>query len=195
MAALKRIVRLLALRRALAWLLLALVTGAPGLAQAQAPVAALERQVKAAYLFKFASFVEWPEASFARPDSPLHIGVAGSEVLAAQLERMVAGRSVNGHPVRVRRLQPGAVLDDLHIVFLDSSLDRGALGAMLAAAHGHSVLTVSDAGEAVAPGCMIHFVVADDKLRFDVAMRSVASSRLRISARMLAVAHKVQAAT
>ncbi len=185
MVALRRIARL--------WALLLALTAAPALAQA--PAATLERQVKAAYLYKFASFVEWPEASFARPDSPLHIGVAGSEALALQLERMVAGRSVNGHPVRVRRLQPGAALDEVHIMFLDGSLERAALGAMLAAAHGHPVLTVSDAGEAAAPGCMIHFVVADDKLRFDVALRSVAPSRLRISARMLAVAHKVQAAT
>ena len=184
MAKLNRFARLLLL----AWLFCAI---AP--AQAQSSAATLD-QVKAAYLFKFASFVEWPDASFARPDSALQIGVAGSDALAEQLERMVAGRSVNGHPVRVRRLRAGEALGELHIIFLDKSLDRGAMGAILGAARGQSLLTVSDSGEAMTLGCMINFLVADDKLRFDVALNHVTPSRLRISARMLAVAHKVQGA-
>lgn len=179
------------LRFALGWLLLAMM----GQAWAQGPGAALERQVKAAYLFKFAGFVEWPESSFARPDSPLLIGVSGNEQLAEQLERTVAGRNVNGHPLRVRRIQGGDALADLHILFLDSSLDRATLGVLLAATRGQSLLTVSDAAEAMDLGCMINFVVADAKLRFDVLLQHVSPSRLRISARMLAVAHRVQGAT
>jgi len=191
MADLSRIASLLRLRLVLGWMLLVMAASA----WAQAPAAVLERQVKAAYLFKFGAFVEWPDTSFVRPDSPLLIGVAGSDPLAEELERMVAGRSVNGHPVKVRRVKPGEALADLHILFLDSSLERGAMSAMLAGARSHALLTVSDASDASAQGCMINFLVAADKLRFDVALRHVAPSRLRISARMLAVAHKVQGAT
>lgn len=191
MAELSRIAPLLRLRLVFGWLLLMMAA----CAGAQSPPAALERQVKAAYLFKFGAFVEWPEASFARPDSPIMIGVAGSEQLAEELERMVAGRTVNGHPVRVRRVQPGEALAELHILFLDSSLERAVIAALLTGARSLAVLTVSDAPEALAQGCMINFLMADDKLRFDVALRNVAPSRLRISARMLAVAHKVQGAT
>lgn len=186
--------QLLWLRCWLAWILLACA----GSAQAQAPGApssGLERQVKAAYLYKFAGFVEWPDTSFARPDSPLLIGVAGSELLAEQLERIVAGRSVGGHPLKVRRVQRGDALADLHILFLDSSLERSALTDMLLAARGQALLTVSDAGDATGAGCMIGFIIDDDKLRFDVALRHVGPSRLKISARMLAVAHRVQGAS
>ncbi|MES2019619.1 MAG: YfiR family protein [Pseudomonadota bacterium] len=181
----------LPLRWYLGWLLLAMVTSV----QAQAPAAPLESQVKAAYLLKFASFVEWPEASFAHPDSALQIGVAGNDGLAEQLERMASGRNVNGHPVKVRRMAPHEALDELHILFVDGALERSAMATLLGAARGQSLLTVSDAGDAEASGCMINFVMADDKLRFDVALRHVAPSRLRISARMLAVAHRVQGAT
>lgn len=191
MAELSRIASLLRLRWALGWLLLLMVSGV----QAQGQAAALERQVKAAYLFKFGAFVEWPETSFARPDSPMIIGVAGSEALADELDRMVAGRSVNGHPVKVRRVHPGETLADLHILYLDNGMDRNAMAAMLTAARGQSLLTVSDAPDALGLGCMINFVVADEKLRFIVALRYVAPSKLRISARMLAVAHRVQGAT
>ena len=191
MVELSRIATLLRLSWAVGWMLLVVAAGA----QAQGASTALERQVKAAYLFKFGGFVEWPETSFTRPDSPLLIGVAGSEPLADELERMVAGRNVNGHPVKVRRVQPGDALADLHILFVDSSVERAAMSAMLAVARNYPLLTVSDAPDALAQGCMINFLVADDKLRFDIALRYVAPSRLRISARMLAVAHKVQGAT
>lgn len=191
MADLSRFAMLLRPRLVFGWMLLVMAAGA----LAQGPATSLERQVKAAYLFKFGAFVEWPDTSFARPDSPILIGVAGSEQLAEELERMAAGRNVNGHPVKVRRVQPGDALADLHILFLDGSLERATIAAMLTAARSHALLTVSDAAEALAQGCMINFLVADDKLRFDVALRNVAPSRLRISARMLAVAHKVQGAT
>ena len=194
MARLRRIARSPAIRRLFGSLLLALAAGA-GPALGEAPVGGLERQIKAAYLVKFASFVEWPGASFARPDSALTIGVAGGDALAGQLERMAAGRSVNGHPIHVRRLHSGGNLAGVHMMFLDSSLERSAMAGMLEAARGQSLLTVCDGGDSPAPGCMINFVVAGDKLRFDVALGAVAPSRLRISARMLAVAHKVQAAT
>lgn len=179
------------LRWALAWLLAASF----GIAQAQAPAVPLERQVMAAYLYKFAGFVEWPEKSFARPDAPLLIGVAGSDVLAEQLERMVAGRSVSGHPVTVRRVQRGESLAGFHILFIDRSLARGAQADLLVAARGQSLLTVTDAEDGLAQGFMISFVLTGERLRFDVGLRHVGPSGLRISARMLAVAHHVQAAS
>lgn len=179
----------------LRWLLASILLACAGSVQAQAASpAALERQVKAAYLYKFASFVEWPETSFARPDSPLIIGVSGSDALAEQLERIVAGRLVNGHPVKVRRVRRGDALAELHILFLADALERSTMADMLLAARGQPLLTVSDAPDPAALGCMIGFLIAQDKLRFDVALGNVAVSGLRISARMLAVAHKVQGA-
>jgi hypothetical protein len=149
-----------------------------------------EQQVKAAFLYKFASYVEWPEGVLARADDPLVIGVAGDDALADQLEAMVAGRLVNGHQVQVRRLHgrndnPGAV----HILYAQG--ERLA-PELLAAARGHPVLTVTDSPEAFAQGSMINFVVADERLRFEVAPRRASAEGLRISARMLAVAWRVQ---
>ena len=169
----------------LLWLALALLAGT---ARADSP---LERQVKAAYLYKFASFVEWPEGSFARPDSPLVIGVHGNDALAAQIEQMVTGRSVNGHAVTVRRVRRGDSLAGIHILY-SGAPERHVAADMLAAARGQQCLTVSDAEEGLALGSMINFRVAEDKLRFEVALRQVNSTQLRISARMLAAAWKVQ---
>ena len=161
-------------------------------AQAQAQVAGeLERQVKAAYLYKFAGFVDWPDGSFARPDSPLVIGVAGADALAEQLELSVAGHSVNGRPVQVRKVRRGESLAGLHVLYL-GALDKPVLQELLAASRGLALLTVSDSDEVYAMGSMINFVMADDKVRFDVALKPVAQAHIRISARMLLAAYRVQ---
>jgi hypothetical protein len=178
------------LRRA-SWIALCLWLWA-GAAQAEGNP--LERQVKAAYLYKFAGFVEWPEGSFARPDAALQIGVAGNDALAELVEQMVAGRSINGHPIVVRKLHRGEPLAGLHILFV-GALERAAAAELLAAARGQSLLTVTDSDDTAALGSLVNFEVADERLRFEVALKAVAASRLRISARMLAAAYKVQGAS
>lgn len=153
--------------------------------------AELERQVKAAYLYKFAGFVEWPEDGFARPDSPFLIGVAGAEALAEQLEQTVAHHTVNGRALQVRRLKKGEPPAGLHILFAGAALERAELQDLLAAARGQAILTVSDAEDALALGGIIRFLLADERLRFEVALKPAGLSRLRISARMLAAAYRV----
>ncbi|MES2742891.1 MAG: YfiR family protein [Pseudomonadota bacterium] len=155
------------------------------------PDGALERQVKAAYLYKFAGFVDWPEGSFARPDSPLVIGLSHADALADQLERIVAGHSANGHAIVVKKLRKGETPAGLHILFLGET-ERAALQETLQASRNQPLLTVSDSDEAHALGSMINFVVADQRLRFEVALKPAAAAGLHISARMLAAAYRVQ---
>lgn len=178
-------------RRVAAACLALCLLAAAGTARPQAP---LESEVKAAYLYKFATYVEWPEGSFARSDSVLQIGVAGNDALAELLARTVGGRSVNGHAVAIRKVRRGESMAGLHILFVGAH-DRAAIGDFLQAARGQSLLTVTDTDEALALGSMVNFVVAGQRLRFEVALGHVAPSRLRISARMLAAALRVEGAT
>jgi hypothetical protein len=146
-----------------------------------------ERKTKAAYLYRFAAFVEWPAVAFARPDSPLLIGIAGDDALAALVEQSVTGRSVRGHPLAVQRLGPGADARELHILYV-TGLDAPPL---LAQARGRPVLTVCDMPDeplAQADGCVVDFVQVGEHLRFHVAREEAATAKLRISARLLAVA-------
>lgn len=152
---------------------------------------ALERQVKAAYLYKFAGFVEWPDGSFSRPDSPLVIGVAGADALADQLEQTVAGRSAGGHPLQVKRLRNGEPLAGIHVLFV-GTVDKAQLQDWLASSQSQAVLTVSDSEEVHALGSIVNFVVADDRLRFEVALKQAMAARIKISARMLSAAYRVQ---
>ena len=160
-----------------------------GLACAQSE-AQSEYRVKAAFLYKFGSYVEWPDRAFPRSDSPLTIGVIGADALAEELEQIVSGRNVNGRPVQVRRLRAGESMAGLQVLFIGRA-DGGRLAEILSAAKGRSLLTVTESEDALQLGSVINFVVVDDKVRFDVALPPADLGSLKISSRLLAVARKV----
>lgn len=149
-----------------------------------------EYQVKAAFLYKFLAFVEWPPAALRDGDSPIVVGVLGAEPLAEELSRVVASRSSGGRPVSIRRFSIGDALGDLHVLFIGRP-QGGRLASIVAGATGHALLVVTESDEGLAAGSMINFVVVDDKVRFDVALARAEQAGLRISARLLSVARKV----
>jgi hypothetical protein len=149
-----------------------------------------EAQIKAAFLYKFGDFVQWPPASFARADAPFAIGVMGADDVAAALEQLVANRTVQGHPVVVRRVRPGESLARLHMLFIGQS-DAPRLAETLAAAKGQALLTVTESDNALSHGSMINFVAEDQRVRFDIAPASAERGQLKISSRLLAVARRV----
>ena len=169
---------------------IAIAAGVAGARPAHADAQADEYRVKAAFLYKFGSYIEWPGASFARADSPVTIGVMGADALADELTQIVAGRSVNGRPARVRKLRPGDPMAGLHVLFVGRA-EGGRLAEILAAARGQALLTVTESEEGLELGSMINFVVVEDKVRFDIAPPPSESSNLKISARLLGVARKV----
>jgi hypothetical protein len=150
----------------------------------------VERQVKAAYLYKFGSYVEWPDRTFAGPDSPIRIGVIGADALADELAQMVAGRTINGRQVVVRKLRREDPIAGHNILFI-GRLSNARVAEILAAAKGQPMLTVTESDEGMAAGSMINFVVVDGKVRFEAAPKVAGMSNLNISARLLAAAYKV----
>jgi hypothetical protein len=157
---------------------------------AQSDAQALEYKVKAAFLYRFASYVEWPPQVLPRADSPLVIGVIGADALGDELAQVVADRTVAGRPVTVRKLRRGEALTGVHVLFIGRS-DAHRSADVLAAAKGKAVLTVTESEDAFALGSVINFVLLDDKVRFDVALRPAEMENLKISARLLSVARKV----
>ena len=178
-------------RAAFAGLLgLILTVSAPLECRAQSSVQAAEYEVKAAFLYKFASYVEWPPKVFDQPGSPFAIGIAGADLLADALARIVVGREIGGRPVEIRKLHRGDPLTGLQILFVGRPGDGPS--SFLASARGRPLLTVSESEDAFASGSMINFVIVDDKVRFDVALREAELANLKVSARLLSVARKVR---
>lgn len=150
----------------------------------------VEREIAAAYLYKFASYIEWPEGTFASDHSPMVIGVVGAGRLADAVAKMVAGKTANGRPLVVRKLRGGEAVDGVHILFV-GRMGHDATAATFAAAQGRPVLIVSASPQARALGSMINLVMVDRRLRFEVALRPAARNGIRFSALMLTAAYAV----
>jgi len=157
---------------------------------ARTEMQASEYRVKAAFVYKFGDYVEWPPAAFANSSSPLVIGVIGADAMADELARIAAGRTIAGRPVAVRKLRYGAPLSGLHVIFIGQS-DSARVATALEASKGQAALTVTESTDGLRLGSVINFVVVSDKVRFDVALPSAEASQLKISSRLLAVARKV----
>jgi len=149
-----------------------------------------EYQIKAAFLFKFGSYVEWPESAFTDQAAPFSIGVTGAPELIRHLEEITTGKVVAGRPVQVRTVGAGESLGGIQMLFVGA--DAGAdLPGVLVGAGEQPVLIVTETDSSLTRGSMINFVVTDNKVRFDVGLQSAERNHLKISSRLLAVARRV----
>jgi hypothetical protein len=169
-----------------------LVLAAAPRAMAQLPPAERPREalVKAAFLHKFFSFVEWPEGAFPKSDTPLRIGVIGDEEILQDLQELAKDRSRDGRPVMAVRVMPGEPLGNFHILYVKSGNNAQVAGLLASAPEG--VLTVVDAEAAHPKGSVMSFFVEDGRVRFGVSLDAAARQRLRLSSRLLSVARKIQ---
>ena len=171
-------------------LALAMLLAASLAAAQQGEVRASADGVRAAFLYKFGSYVEWPSSAFAEGDA-FTIGVVEADALADELTRVAAGRSIGGRTVAVRKLRAGDALDGLAIVYI-GQVGRRELAETLDALKARPTLAVTESEGALALGSMINFVAVDGKLRFDVALAPARAGSLRISSRLLGVARSVK---
>jgi len=169
-----------------AWLMLAAAALLPGAAAAQQ---AQEHEVKAAFLFKFPAFVEWPAKP--GPQVPFVIAVAGAPQIAAELRLLAEGRTLEGRPIQVRELAEGEGALGANMVFVGHAASA-RLPQLARALAGAPVLLVGESPGALEQGAMINFVLSEGRVRFDVALDSADSAKLRISSRLLGVAHRVR---
>lgn len=151
----------------------------------------LEQRVKAAFLYQFAGYVEWPPNTFPQPTTPITIAVMGADMVEAELSQVVTGRTVGGRTVTVKRVKPGESLAGVHILFVGKA-ESGRLGQL---AQSKAMLTVTETDGALTHGSIINFVLVDRRVRFEIALDSAEKSGLKLSSRLLAVAQQVQKGT
>jgi len=148
-----------------------------------------EYQLKAAFLYNFAKFVEWPPRAFRSADAPFTIGVIGQSPFEDELERTVQKKNINGHPFVTRQFKTIADVATCHILFISTS-ERKRLPDILKAARAAGVLTVSEMDHFLQAGGMIQFIMEDNKVRFEINDEAAKSAGLRISSKLLNVARR-----
>jgi hypothetical protein len=185
--------RACARRAAVALIALVVLAGPPSwtpVALAQAARAGSERSVKAAFVYKFLGYVEWT-AGPADPDAPIVFGEIWAEEIAAELADIARARPVNNRPVEVRRLRAGDPLAGLQVLFIGAP-ERSRAAALVRAAQARGVLTITETDDGLDQGSVINLVVVEGRVRFEVALDAAERAGLKLSSRLLAVAHLVR---
>lgn len=149
----------------------------------------LEQRVKAAFLFNFARFVEWPgdDASLPPAENPLVIGVIGKDSFSRSIKESLAGETVSGRPLIVKefeRIEPG---EKMHILFIGKS-NTGL--AAVQSLQQSPVLTVSDKRDFLDKGGMVRLATVNGRVQFFVDAAAMEKSGLKASSQMLQYAKK-----
>lgn len=174
--------------RSLAWLLAAVLWA--GAARAgDGPQAEAENKIKASYVYKFASYVDWPPAEAA--GAPFVIGIVDADSLAEELKKLSAAYPLKNRPVQVRLLAAGAVPAGLQLLYIGQRAARSAR-AMLDSVAAQPVLTVTESAGMLTAGSVINLLLIDERIRFEVSLPHAEARQLKISARLLDVAYRIE---
>ena len=168
----------------LTWILLG---GSLGTAQADQSIAPSEYQVKAAFIYKFASYVQWPAASPGNAARPFTIGILGEDPFGPSFEEIVRGQKVGQRPVRLVRFADVDDFTQCDILFISAS-EQLKVRRILATLRGAPVLTVADMDGFAERGGMINLTNEGKRIRFAINVAAIEHARLKAASQLLRLA-------
>jgi hypothetical protein len=151
-----------------------------------------EYQLKAVFLFNFIQFVQWPDAVFPEPGTPIRIGVLGDDPFGQALDEAVRDETVRGHKLVVLRSRRLEDLQDCHLLFIGKSEAR-RIGEILALIDRRPVLTVGETDGFARNGGIIAFFSEGNKVRFEINPVSAQRQGLKLSSQLLGLGRIVAA--
>jgi hypothetical protein len=152
-----------------------------------------EYLVKAGFIYNFAKFVEWPSTAFAEPDSPIVIGVLGTDPFGDIINHVVEGKKIGARGFVIRRfkwskeLKESKDFKECRILFVSSS-EKLRFEEIVEAVKGLPILTVGEAPGFAERGGMIRLMLEDNRVRFEVNVDAAHDGNLNISSRLLTLA-------
>ncbi len=149
-----------------------------------------EYQVKAAFLYNFAKFVEWPPRAFKDASDPIAICIAGETPIYAQLDSAVTGKMAGKRSFAVRKVSDAQHAEGCHILFIGLA-ERKRIPAILTGVRGLGILTVGETPEFIANGGVVDFKLEDGRVRFEINLEAAEQEQLRISSKLLSLAEIV----
>ena len=149
-----------------------------------------EYQLKAAFIYNFAKFVDWPPDAFTDEKSPITLCVYGKDPFGSALDDAVRGKTSGNRNIGVRRTKKLQDLNACQIVFVSNS-ESEHLREILAGLRGSSALIIGESPHFAEQGGQIQFVPEGKRIRFTINVDSVNRARLRMSSKLLALAEIV----
>jgi hypothetical protein len=159
------------------------ILGQPAAAQDALP----EADLKAAVLYNFTKYVEWPAEAFASAEEPLVVGVFGEESFTKTLRTLLADKTAHKHPFVVRRLTNDAEAKGCHILFFQANETR-RMGRLYETIKRSPILTIGESEEFMDQGGMVNLFFEDKQVRFEVHPPTAENAKLSVSSRLLRLA-------
>ena len=146
-----------------------------------------EYQLKAAFVYNFAKFVEWPATSLPPDASPFVIGILGENPFGEDLKRTVAGKKISDHPISVVTFSTVNEATNCHVLFISRS-ETSRLADIFKRLQTAPVLTVGETDQFTEAGGMIGFVTEANKIRFQIKDETAKAAGLKVSSKLLSLA-------
>jgi hypothetical protein len=157
--------------------------GAPALLDASSKV----YEIKAAFIYNFAQFTQWPESAFASNDSPFVLAFIGDTDLESALQQVLSGKAIAGHPIVLKHLDSANQISSCHLLFVPESQDNH-LDEIFNAIGNQPILTVGETTKFMLAGGVIRLFIADGRIRFEIDPDAADKAGLRLSSRLMSLA-------
>lgn len=167
------------------WLTLGLVLLLGAITPLRADAPSREYQLKAAFIYNFAQFIEWPDKAFAKANSPIVITVLGDNPFGNVLDQVTKGKQIRGREIVVHYEKNPANIGQTHILFIGAPHNQNP-GQILGGLNG--VLTIADTDNFSGAGGMIRFFSEENKLRFEINTKATDKAGIKVSAKLLQLA-------
>lgn len=168
--------------------LLLMLLGASWGAGARAAPRAAPEEVKAAYLYRFVDYVEWPAGA---ADAGLRIGVAGADAVLAELRKLLAARPPSGRGIEAVPVAAGARAEGVALLFIGGTPTAVTREWIERLTREQPLLVVTEGPQGLAAGSALNFVAVGDRLRFEAAPQAAVAAGIKLSSRLLAIAERV----
>ena len=149
-----------------------------------------EHEIKAAFLYNFVKFVDWPSEVLPETSDTITICVLSDDPSAEALESL-RGKMVKGRRLSTRRIEGVKDVESCHVLFISSSEEK-RVPQVMQNLHGSSVLTVGEMERFIQSGGIINFVIERNKVRFEINPTSAERARLKLSSQLLSLARVVR---
>lgn len=149
-----------------------------------------EYQIKAAFIYNFLQFVEWPPEALPETNSPVIVTILGDDPFGRALDTVFANKLIAGHPVKVDRIKNFGPNHPCHVLFVSNS-ERDRVTQILAMIGDRSIFSISDIEGFANRGGILDFVTEQKKFRFEINVAATKRARLQVSSKLLRLARIV----
>ncbi|HEY1921453.1 MAG TPA: YfiR family protein [Tepidisphaeraceae bacterium] len=144
-------------------------------------------EIKAAFIYNFAQFTQWPDSAFTSGDSPFVLAFIGDSELGPALQQVLQGKSIAGHPIVLKHLDSASQISGCHLLFIPDS-EESHLDDIFNAVGNQPILTVGETTKFMQAGGIIRFFIADGRIRFEIDPDAADKATLRLSSRLMSLA-------